>query len=271
MTRKITMLATAALAVAACGKEKSLEANRDTMAAPDTLTPIADAPALTDTMPRKTPPETVFVSKPSSPPVTKPKPKPTTSQPAPSPAPAPAPPPAAPSRPAALTSGSTFTATAIDSVHSRYTKVGDQFHVRVRNDVTSSEGKVVIPAGSVVTLSVVEIAPAPNRGEKGTLVLSARNVEINGSSYPITARASDYQYEMKARGVGAGEVAKTAGGAAAGAIIGRVIGGKTGTVVGAVGGGAAGAAIAAKSADRDIIVHAGNSVTLTLRDDFTRQ
>jgi hypothetical protein len=41
--------------------------------------------------------------------------------------------------------------------------------------------------------------------------------------------------------------------------------------VGAIGGGAAGAAVAAKTANRDIIVHAGSTVTLTLRDEFVRK
>ena len=46
--------------------------------------------------------------------------------------------------------------------------------------------------------------------------------------------------------------------------------GKTGTVVGAVGGAAAGAAIANETANRDIIVTAGKNMTITLRDDFSR-
>lgn len=167
-------------------------------------------------------------------------------------------------------SGRSFTTAAVDSVHSEYNKVGDPVRVRVNADVTGDDGRVVIPAGSVVTLTIVSIAQAANRGEKGTLVLSARSVEIGGTSHPITARATDYTYEMKARGIGAGEVAKTGAGAVAGGIIGSVIGGKTATVIGAVGGAAAGGAIAAKSANRDIIVHAGSSVTLTLRDDFSR-
>jgi uncharacterized protein YcfJ len=160
---------------------------------------------------------------------------------------------------------------AIDSIHSHLNKAGDLVRVKVANDVADADGKVVIPAGSVVTLQIVQIAEAWNSGVKGTLVLSANDVDINGVRYPLTARASDYAYQMKARPIGAAEVAKTGIGAAAGAIIGHAIGGKTGTVVGAVGGGAAGAAVASKTANHDIIVHAGSSVTLTLRDEFVRR
>lgn len=264
MNGKLVILSLAVLAVGGCGRDKSAaEAARDSMALQDSLALNGDVQPLGDTALTPAKPETVFVaSKPT------PRPKPVVRSPR---APAPAPAPSAPAaRSGVLSSGSSFSASAVDSVHSHYTRVGDLVRVRVSNDVTGANGRVVIPAGSIVTLAVTDIAQAKNRGEKGTLVMSARSVEINGSSYPISASATDYAYEMKARNVGVEEVAKTGAGAAAGAIVGRVIGGKTGTVIGAVGGAAAGGAIAAKSANRDIIVHAGNSVTLTLRDDFSR-
>lgn len=258
--RKSVLGALMLMGAAACG-EKQPEVATDTFVRTgDTLVPIADAPKL-DSPTTKAPPETVYVAKTPAP-----RPRP----PAASPRPSDPPPAPAPSRATVAATGTTIAGTTIDSVHSRYTKVGDPVRVRVSQDVLGANGKVAIPAGSVITLSVTEIAQADNRGEKGTLGLSARSVEIDGKSYDLTARATDYAYEMKARGVGAGEVAKTGAGAAAGAIIGRVIGGKTGTVVGAVGGAAAGAAVASKSANRDIVVHAGTAMTITLRDDFTR-
>ena len=168
-----------------------------------------------------------------------------------------------------LPSGTTIGLTAIDSIHSHYNKVGDVVRARVSEDI-SADGKVVIPAGSIVKLSVTAIARAPERGTKGTLELRARDVEINGQSYPLRGRVTQYRYEMKARDIGAGEVAKTGAGAIIGAVVGHAIGGGTGTVVGAVGGGAAGAAVAAKEADRDIIVHAGAGMTIELREDFSR-
>ena len=100
--------------------------------------------------------------------------------------------------------------------------------------------------------------------------MSASSVSINGTSYPLSARVTDYAFKMDAGKIGAEQVATTGAGAIAGAVVGRVIGGKTGTAVGAVGGAAAGAAVAAKKADRDIVVESGNSVTLVLREDFRR-
>lgn len=267
LTRWIVPVTLLAFGLAACG-EKTAEGDSALAAKTDSLVPIADAPSLDTSMP-PAPPETVYVARPAAarPAAPRPARAPSAGTTTAAVAPATAPRPGASPQ---LTTGTTVSTTAMDSIHSRYTSAGDLIRVRVTQDVSDAGGKVVIPAGSIITLAVVEIAQASNRGEKGTLTLSARSIQINGTSYPISARATDYAYEMKARGVGAGDVAKTGAGAVAGGIIGRVIGGKTGTVVGAVGGAAAGAAVASKSANRDIIVHAGGAMTITLRDTFER-
>ncbi len=262
--RRLVLATSLAVGLSACG-EKTPEGDVVQLAPGDSLVPIADAAPL-DTARPPAPPETVFVQK-APVVVTRPAtPRPTTSTPRPT-TPAPTP---APVRSPLLVSGTSISTVTMDSVHSQYTRVGDPVRVRVANDVLSSDGKVVIPAGSTITLAVAEIAQADNRGEKGVLTLTGRSIMINGESHPITARATDYEYEMRARGVGATDVARTGAGVAAGAIIGRVIGGKTGTIVGGIAGGGAGAAVAAKSANRDIIVHAGKSMTITLRDEFER-
>ncbi len=251
----VTLLVT--LAIAACGDRRADDLAADSLAPADSLVPIADAAPLTDTMRPLPPPETVFVRPPAS------RPAPTRPSRSPSPSPSPA-------RGLTVESGTSIAATAMARITSKSNHVGDVVQVRIANDVLGANGRVAIPAGSVVSLAIVQIAPADNRGEKGTLVMSARSVSIHGSSYPLEASANDYAYTMKARNIGAEQVATAGAGAVAGAVIGRVIGGKTGTAVGAVGGAAAGAAVAAKKADRDIVVEAGNRVTLVLRDDFRR-
>ena len=251
-----------AIGLSSCG-EKTAEGDTAQLPLGDSLVPISDAAPL-DTSKPAAPPETVFV-RPAPPPVVVRRPVPRAPV-ATTPRPAPRPSASAPS----LVSGVAIQTVMMDSVHSQYTRVGDPIRVRVGSDVMSSDGKVVIPAGSVITLAVTEIGQANNKGEKGLLSLAGRSILINGESYPITARATDYEYEMKARGVGVTDVARTGAGAAAGAIIGRVVGGKTGTIVGAVGGAAAGAAVASQSANRDIIIHAGGAMTITLRDEFLR-
>lgn len=262
MTRSTltTCIAAAMLTLAACGGDAAPpESAEPGMALSDSLVPIADAPPASEEITGEAEATPEPAPRPT---VTTPR---ATPRPA-APAPAPAPAPAAPS----LAVGTTVATTTMDSIHSRYNAVGDQVRVRVARDVVAEDGRVVIPAGAIVTLAITDIKPAANKGETGTLILSARSVEIGGVSLPLTARATSVQSELKSRGVGAGEVAKTGAGAVAGGLIGRAIGGRTGTVIGAVGGAAAGAAIADKTVDRDIVVAVGNSITLTLRDDFSR-
>lgn len=243
----------------ACGDRRNDDLAADSLAPADSLVPIADASSLTDSTRLSPPAETVYVA----PPVTRPAPART-------PARTPSRPSPAPSRGLTVEAGTSIATTAMQEISSDDHKVGDIVNVRVSNDVLGANGRVAIPAGSVISLSIVAIADAENRGERGTLVMSARNVSINGSTYSLNARASDYTYKMSAGKIGAEQIATTGAGAVAGAVIGRVIGGKTGTAVGAVGGAAAGAAVAAKKADRHIVVESGNSVTLTLREDFSR-
>jgi len=268
------------LALLVCGAVACSKPKSTTVAAADTATSIAPTAGLGDTAPSPARPETVYVDRAAPPPPAAHRVAPRHEPPAArSEAPAqvpeapvaqPAPTsPAARAQGASLASGTTIATTAIDSVHSHVNHVGDQVRVRVNADVTADD-HVVIPAGSVITLTIDAIASAPERGKPGTLVLSAHDIEIHGDSYPIEAHATDIEAEMKARGVGASEVAKTAGGAAIGAVLGHIIGGKTGTFVGAVGGGAAGAAVAAKQVDRDIVVHAGAAIALQLSSAFSR-
>ncbi len=267
-----SLIALAVMGLVACGGERPLPQTAiDSTRPGDSIMPIVDAPRQ-DTSALVPPPEPA-APPPRRQPAARPAPRAAVPAPAPTP-PQPGAPPApqpAPARELILAAGTTIATNALDSIHSHLNKVGDPVRVKVATDVTDANGKVVIPSGSVVTLQIVQIAEASNRGEKGTLVLSANDVDIDGVTYPVIARASDYAYEMKARPIGAGEVAKTGIGAVAGALLGHAIGGKTGTVVGAVGGGAAGAAVAAKTANRDIIVHAGSTVTLRLRDQFVRK
>ncbi len=262
------VMCTLVIGAVACGDRRNDDVGADSLAPGDSLVPIADAAPLTDTTRPSPPPETVFVAPPASRPTTN---RPATNRPAPTrPAPTrPAPAPA-PSRGLTVEAGTAIASTSTQKISSKTHKAGDVVQVRVANDILGANGNVSIPAGSIVSLSIVEIAGAANRGERGTLVMSANSVSINGSSYPLNARVTDYAFKMDAGNIGAEQVATTGAGAIIGGAVGRVIGGKTGTAVGAVAGAGAGAAVAAKKADRDIVVEAGNSVTLVLREDFRR-
>ena len=202
---------------------------------------------------------------PAQPVATKPKPTPKPAAPAkPKPAPAPA--------PLTLDPGATLATTIDQEITSRTNKAGETVTARVASDVKDASGRVVIPAGSKVTLTISEIHESENKGDKtGKLTLTPTGVEIGGASYALAGSAQALDRHLKDRPTNAGDVAKVGAGTAAGAILGRVIGGNTkGAVIGGVIGGASGTQRAIQTQDRDVVVPAESRVEITLEGPFTR-
>lgn len=165
-----------------------------------------------------------------------------------------------------LATGTAIATTITNEISSRNGAAGDVFTAVVTADVLGARGVVLIPSGSTVSGSIVEVSSAPNDRSLGSLTLAVSSVMINGSSYPIDASIESLNTVQQSRGVEGSDVARVAGGAAAGSIIGQVIGRNTkGTVVGGVIGAAAGAAVSALGKDQDIVLPAGSSLNLTLR------
>ncbi len=167
-----------------------------------------------------------------------------------------------------LQTGTEIRATTQRTISSRHDKAGESFTASVSADVMDGQGRVVIPAGAIIKLTITELEPAANRSEAdGRITVIVNSVTANNETFAISARVTAMAHTLKGQGVGAGEVEKTAGGAVAGGIIGRVVGGNaTGTVVGAVVGGAAGAAVAAQTAHRDVVVAAGTPIVVRLAE-----
>lgn len=161
--------------------------------------------------------------------------------------------------------------TAAGEFSTKTHKVGQTVTATVASDIKDDDGKVVIPAGSTMTLSIVQLARSENKDDSGKVVLAATSVSIDGKSYDISGTSTDVERQLKGRGVQAGDAAKVGAGAAAGAVLGRVLGGKKkGAVVGGVIGAAAGTAVAVNSADRDLIVPAGAKIVIALKALFSR-
>jgi hypothetical protein len=251
----------ALLALLACGKNNSNQTaaadslNRDLQLAPaDSTMAVNDQPAA-DATPAPAP---------------TPAPKPA------APAPKPTPKPAAPAPPkityVTLPAGTDFTAASNDSLHSRHDKPGKVITANINEDVKDSNGVVAIPAGSVVTLTVVTLDPAKSSSAKdGKINLSIKDVSINGKTVGLAGYARSVEHTLQGQGVTAGGAARVGGGAAAGAIAGKIIGGKTGAIVGGVAGAAGGAVVAAKTADRDVVVAPGAAIVIVLTSDLTVQ
>jgi hypothetical protein len=248
--KRLAILAVTILA--ACGGESRDSIAADSLSRDLQLAPVDSSAQLGD----------YAAAAPAKPVAPKPKPKP---RPRPQPAPEPAPEPAP--APLALASG-TIISTAVDQeINSRVNKKGEVVTTTVSSDVTDSQGRVIIPAGSKVTMTITEIRESENKGDKtGKLTLTPTEVAIGGRSYPLVASAEALDRHLKDRKTNAGDVAKVGAGAAIGALAGRIIGGNTkGAVIGGVIGGAVGTQRAVETQDRDVVVPAGSRVQLTLQ------
>lgn len=178
----------------------------------------------------------------------------------------------APSTARTLAAGTEISATIGSEISSKTHKTGETVTARAARDVRDASGRVVIPAGSTVTLTITSIRESENKSDNtGTLTLAAKSVELNGTTYDLSGRVTGLSTELRDRKTDVGDVAKVGAGAAAGAVVGRVLGGGTkGAVIGGVIGGAVGAQRANETQDRDVILPAGSTVVITLDDTFTR-
>src|SRR5581483_1877710 len=172
---------------------------------------------------------------------------------------------------ASLEAGTTILARLTDSISSRRNKVGDVIRAKVTRDIRDARGRVVVPAGSVLSLKITAIHESENKSDKtGTLTLAASELTVNGRSHPLDASIDSVGTQLQGRATNAGDIAKVGAGTAIGAVVGRVIGGSTkGAVIGGVLGGAVGAQRAVETKDRDVVVPAGSTIKLTLRERLT--
>ncbi|HEU4588324.1 MAG TPA: hypothetical protein VFS11_06735 [Gemmatimonadales bacterium] len=262
------LIALGVAAAAACGRGDRQQAatadslNRDLQLAPtDTAAPqLSDRPA--DTA------RTTEVATPAPAKASPSKPKPAPARSTPSNAAKSETPAAAP---ASLAAGTAIDATLKDSISSRTNKVGDVIEAATTSDVKDASGRTVIPKGSIVTLTITAIHESENKSDKtGTLTLQPSEVKINGKSYKLAANIDAVATELRGRSTNAGDIAKVGAGTAVGAVVGRVLGGSTkGAVIGGVIGGAVGAQRAVETKDRDVVVPAGASIKLTLKEPLT--
>lgn len=164
-----------------------------------------------------------------------------------------------------LAAGTRVDMSVSDTISSRTAKAGDSFTATVRRDVKDAAGHIVIPQGSTVTGTVVEVKPAPNPNSTGTMALAVNSVTVRGISYAVEASIDSVETVMKGRGIEGADAARVGAGAAAGAILGRVVGGdKKGTIIGGVVGAATGAAVSAAVKDVDIVLPAGARLVISL-------
>jgi hypothetical protein len=159
-----------------------------------------------------------------------------------------------------------------DSINSRKDTVGRTVTAVVMENITGSDGKTLIAAGSPVRLIVTRLSPARSKGAQGRLRLKVDGIGIGQELRTVSAEVQEVPHELRGRGVTAGDAAKVGVGAAGGAVIGKVIGKNTkGAVIGGVIGAAGGAVVASQTATRDVFVKARTPVTLKLTQPLVVQ
>jgi hypothetical protein len=172
-----------------------------------------------------------------------------------------------------LAAGTAISAKFDAGINSRTHKAGQKLTGTVSSDVKDKSGRVVIPAGSKVYVTIAAIHESERKSDKtGKLVLTPTKVEIGGRSYPLTGSAHALDRTLKDRKTNAGDLAKVGVGVGAGALLGTAVsGGSTkGAVIGGIAGGAVGTQRAIQTQDRDVVVPVGSRLKVTLAAPFRR-
>src|SRR4029453_13136162 len=117
-------------------------------------------------------------------------------------------------------------------------------------DLRDEQGRVLVPAGSVMGGVISSVNKATRTDRKGSMTVAFDRVTISGRSYPIRATVTQ---ALESEGI-MGEKEKIGIGAGAGAIIGAILGGAKGALAGILIGG--GGTIAATEG-KDVELPAG--------------
>ena len=119
-----------------------------------------------------------------------------------------------------------------NTLNSGTAQVEDRFEGTTLADV-SVDGRVAIPAGSIVRGVVTAVEPGTRTNRTSKMTVSFDQVTLNGRSYPIRGTVTQ---AIEGEGI-RGEAGRTAAGAGVGAIIGGILGGFKGALAGILIGG----------------------------------
>lgn len=127
-------------------------------------------------------------------------------------------------------------------VSSRDAQVGDAVTATTLEPITSADGRILFPTGTLVTGRVVEVKPAVET--RSAAILRVAFHRIGGHDARIQLVTPDLAARARTANT-AVDIGLVAGGAAAGAVIGHQVNHRRGSEIGAVVGGVAGAVTAA--------------------------
>jgi hypothetical protein len=142
--------------------------------------------------------------------------------------------------------GTEFDIRLQNSLSSATAQVEDRFEATTLVDLRDPDGRVVVPAGSVMRGVVSGVTKAGRLERKGAMTVAFDRVTIRGRAYPIRATVTQ---ALESEGI-MGEKERIGIGAGAGAILGAILGGAKGALAGIlIGGGGTIAATEGKDVD----------------------
>jgi len=148
------------------------------------------------------------------------------------------------------------------AVNSKDAKMGQTISGSVAKDVIVG-GRVVIPKGSEVKLSVSSVQASGRLSTRAKLYLRLCVVTVKGKTYTVATNSAG----RTEKGKGKRDAGFIGGGAAGGAAIGALAGGGKGAAIGAAAGAGAGTAGAAATGKKDIEFPAETRLVFTTRAD----
>jgi hypothetical protein len=144
-------------------------------------------------------------------------------------------------------SGTSIVVTLDQSVNSKDAETGQTLDGSISQDVMV-KGRMAIPKGSRVQLSVAEVQASGRLSTPAKLWLKIDSIDVKGKTYRTSTRWSGQTGENHNKR----NVVAIGGGSALGAMIGGIAGGGKGALIGAAAGAGAGTAGAAATGKKDI-------------------
>jgi len=151
------------------------------------------------------------------------------------------------SNPDEIPAGTEFDVRLQKTLSSSTAQVEDRFEATTLVDLRDEEGRVLVPAGSVMRGTIADVTKATRIERKGKLRVAFDRITIKGRSYPMAASVTQ---ALESEGI-MGEKEKIGIGAGAGAILGAILGGAKGAVAGILIGGG-GVIAATEGSDVDL-------------------
>src|SRR5580765_4796634 len=151
------------------------------------------------------------------------------------------------SNPDEIPAGTEFDVRLQKTLSSSTAQVEDRFEATTLVDLKDEEGRVLVPAGSVMRGTITDVTRATRIERKGKLRVNFDRITIKNRSYPMAASVTQ---ALESEGI-MGEKEKIGIGAGAGAILGAILGGAKGAVAGILIGGG-GVIAATEGSDVDL-------------------